>query len=118
MSQFPKMFGATRLPLQNRDRLSVNTTSTHIVVLVSGVFYSLDVLTSDGKICSEKDLAAQFEAMVNKTREETDPAAGLGIFTTGDRNDWAKIRAELEAIRKDFFSPLISFSSFQFYALL
>lgn len=35
--------------------------------------------------------------MIKQTRSEIDDTRGLGVFTTADRDDWAKIRAELES---------------------
>jgi len=108
MSQYPKMFGTTRIPLPSRDTLVTNTKSRHIAVLVNGDVYFVDVVTRDGLIRSERSLASVFNEMIKKTRDENDDTRGLGIFTTGDRNDWAKVRAELESNSTFLHCPLLN----------
>lgn len=48
MSQFSGLFGATRIPLPNKDKIIRDPTSKHILVQRNGNFYIFDVLDKDG----------------------------------------------------------------------
>lgn len=49
MSQFPGLFGATRIPQVGKDKIFRDPKSKHVVVQKNGNFYVFDVLDSDGK---------------------------------------------------------------------
>lgn len=48
MSQYQGLFGATRIPETDKDRIYRNEDSRHLVVLRNGNFYSVDVLDEAG----------------------------------------------------------------------
>lgn len=49
MSQFPGLFGATRIPQVGKDRIFRDPSSKHVLVQKNGHFYVFDVLDSDGQ---------------------------------------------------------------------
>lgn len=50
ISQFVGLFGATRIPLLNKDKIFRDLNSKHVLVQKGGNFYTFDVFDSDGKI--------------------------------------------------------------------
>lgn len=49
MSQFPGLFGATRIPETDKDRIYRSTTSRHILVVRNGYLYAVNVIDTDGR---------------------------------------------------------------------
>lgn len=49
MSQFSGLFNATRIPLQNKDKIFRNPKCNHVLVQRNGNFYIFDVLDNNGR---------------------------------------------------------------------
>ncbi|XP_047986179.1 carnitine O-palmitoyltransferase 2, mitochondrial [Leguminivora glycinivorella] len=94
MSQFPGLFGATRIPLENKDKIFRVTDSRHVLVQRRGHFYAFDVLDADGNILAPTEILAN----LNKIISDNTPAAEhpLGVLTCQNRDEWARQRAHLE----------------------
>ena len=50
MSQFSRLFGATRIPQPRRDELFCAESQRHVLVIANGRMFVFDVLDSDGKL--------------------------------------------------------------------
>lgn len=50
MSQFDGLFGATRIPQLDKDRIFRDPKSKHVVVQKNGHFYTFNVLDANGKM--------------------------------------------------------------------
>lgn len=96
MSQYQGLFGATRIPETDKDRIYRNEDSRHLVVLRNGNFYSVDVLDEAGNIESPETLLARFQHVLSDNRPPAENP--LGLLTTENRDTWAKIRYHLSEI--------------------
>lgn len=96
MSQYQGLFGATRIPETDKDRIYRNEDSRHLVVLRNGNFYSVDVLDEAGNIESPEILLARFQHVLSDNRPPAENP--LGMLTTENRDTWAKIRYHLSEI--------------------
>ncbi|XP_050086189.1 carnitine O-palmitoyltransferase 2, mitochondrial [Anopheles aquasalis] len=93
MSQYHGLFGATRIPELEKDRIYRNESSRHLLVLRNGNMYAVDVLDESGNIEQPATLMGRFERILNDGRA---PAANpLGLLTTENRDSWAKARTHL-----------------------
>ncbi|XP_063531273.1 carnitine O-palmitoyltransferase 2, mitochondrial [Cydia strobilella] len=94
MSQFPGLFGATRIPLETKDKIFRATDSRHVLVQRRGNFYAFDVLDADGNILTPTEILANLHKIIN----DSTPAAEhpLGVLTCQNRDEWARQRAHLE----------------------
>jgi carnitine O-acetyltransferase len=104
MWQTPRMIGSARVPALGRDRFHVAAErQSHVVVIApEGRYYALDVLAEDGRVASRASLGASLRAIAE--RSEQSAARGervvrhAGPMTAAqDRDEWATLRAELEA---------------------
>lgn len=50
MSQYHGLFGATRIPQKEKDKIYRNTDTRHLIVMRRGHFFSMDVLDEQGMI--------------------------------------------------------------------
>ncbi len=100
MSQYRKVFGASRIPQQGQDRLR-NMVSTagdpvinplHIVVIHKGRFYRCSVLSRERQRASRESLEKAIETILNDSRPPLPTEESLGLFTTWDRDSWARAR--------------------------
>lgn len=96
MSQYANLFNSTRIPEQGKDRISLDKSARHMVVMRGGHFYAFDILNQDGTIISPKKVAANLNFILqSKTSESESP---VGILTGAERNQWAEARAHLSKI--------------------
>ncbi len=97
MSQFRRLFATARIALEGAtDKIAVDETATHVVVICRSQFYYFDALWPDGKVAvSEKDLTRNFAAILDDAAE-LDPVAcamgAAGVLTAEDRDQWARCR--------------------------
>ncbi|XP_026752133.2 carnitine O-palmitoyltransferase 2, mitochondrial [Galleria mellonella] len=96
MSQFVGLFGATRLPQINKDKIYRDPSSKHVVVQKNGNFYIFDVFDTDGNILSPSELLGNLSKILNDNTPKADHP--LGILTSQNRDVWATQRAHLESI--------------------
>ncbi|KOB72249.1 Carnitine O-palmitoyltransferase 2, mitochondrial, partial [Operophtera brumata] len=94
MSQFPGLFGATRIPQVGKDTIFRDPNSKHVVVQKNCNFYIFDVLDSDGNLLSPSELLGNLSKIVNDSTPK--PEHPLGVLTCQNRDVWATQRAHLE----------------------
>jgi carnitine O-palmitoyltransferase 2 len=96
MSQFERLFGSTRIPQIDCDRLTTAHQSKHVILLRHGQFYRLQVLEQDGSIRDPLLLWSAIRQLL-----ERKPPTGFDSIcahSADDRDRWAADRAQLEAI--------------------
>ncbi|XP_019406606.1 PREDICTED: AP-2 complex subunit alpha-1-like isoform X2 [Crocodylus porosus] len=90
-AQYERMFGTTRIPGLEADRIQHVSDSKHIAVLHAGRFYRLRLYHS-GRLLRPRELQAQFQHILD---DPTPPVPGeehLASLTAGDREPWARAR--------------------------
>eukprot|EP01064_Diplonema_japonicum_P033384 TRINITY_DN6551_c3_g1_i2.p1 TRINITY_DN6551_c3_g1~~TRINITY_DN6551_c3_g1_i2.p1 ORF type:complete len:352 (+),score=82.28 TRINITY_DN6551_c3_g1_i2:47-1057(+) len=114
MSQMARVFGASRIPQLDRDKIVTYTKQgvtgaeahsltteytvtepTEVVVLVGSKFFSFPVLSDGGA-----DLASieEIEILLQHCKDRSDeigPGVPVELVTTLNRDDWAKIREKM-----------------------
>ena len=110
MRQYPKMFAATRLPRVGKDVLhkAPPGTSRHVVVLRGEAFWELPVFdASTGEPLTVEQIEMALQTICDAT-PSSGAASGslssaassppsLAVLTTCERDEWARLRARLEA---------------------
>ncbi|XP_028177897.1 carnitine O-palmitoyltransferase 2, mitochondrial [Ostrinia furnacalis] len=105
MSQFDGLFGATRIPQLEKDRIVRDPKSKHMVVQKNGHFYTFDVLDANGNLLSPGELLGNLHQILNDNTPQADHP--LGILTCQNRDLWAKQRTHIENIgNKDAFHKI------------
>ncbi|CAG4974127.1 unnamed protein product [Parnassius apollo] len=94
MSQFSGLFGATRIPLPNKDKIYRDPSSKHVLVQRNGNFYIFDVLDADGNLLSPTEILGLLSEILNENSQEA--KYPLGILTSQNRDEWANQRQHLE----------------------
>ncbi|KAH0541037.1 carnitine O-palmitoyltransferase 2, mitochondrial isoform X1 [Cotesia glomerata] len=112
MSQFPYLFGTTRIPLPTKDDLSHDLSSKHIIIMRKGHFYSMDIIDSSGKILPPLEIASCVNYILNDPRPPND--CPVGVLTTAHRDQWAKIRGHLLALGNEGVLHKIDSAAFVF----
>lgn len=102
MSQFNRLFSTARIPTKNGCYIAPpEEESRHIVVLAHSQFYHFDVFDDEGQIIlTEKEISANLRAIVKDAKET--PVSNIaqqavGVLTTENRQNWAKLREELQS---------------------
>ncbi|RVE42779.1 hypothetical protein evm_012563 [Chilo suppressalis] len=95
MSQFEGLFGATRIPNLDKDRILRDPTSKHIVVQKNGNFYTFDLFDVNGNLLSPGEILGNLTKIVNDATPFNDYP--VGVLTCQNRDTWAKQRDYLEA---------------------
>jgi carnitine O-acetyltransferase len=100
MHQYTKLFGITRIPKEGCDTLLTPypSESQHIIVMARNQIYKATVLSQPGgSPPSVGAIRDQLKAIVNAVQATSDGAlqAPVGLFTGGDRDEWAKTRNSL-----------------------
>lgn len=93
MSQYNGLFGATRIPELDKDRIYRNDKSRHLLVIRNGYLYSVNVLDQNGYIESPNVILGRLKFVLSE--EIAENAHPIGILTTSDRNNWANLRQRL-----------------------
>ncbi|KAI7902149.1 acyltransferase ChoActase/COT/CPT [Cokeromyces recurvatus] len=99
MSQFSRLFATARVPTSNGCYISPSHRSGHIVVLAQSQFYHFQVFDHHGELAlTEKEISANLRAIIKDAA--TTPAVSIaknamGVLTTENRLNWAKLREEL-----------------------
>lgn len=96
MSQYNGLFGATRIPETDKDRIYRNKNTKHIMILRNGNFYAVDVLDNAGYIESPSVILGRIQRVLNDNTPP--PEYKLGLLTAIDRNEWARLRYHLTEI--------------------
>ncbi|KAI8980801.1 acyltransferase ChoActase/COT/CPT [Pilobolus umbonatus] len=102
MSQFSRLFSTARVPTENGCYISPNNEmSRHIVVMSHSQFYHFEVFDeSNNFVLTEKEIAANLRAIMRDSAQtpvsEVSKNA-VGILTTENRRNWAKLRTQLKS---------------------
>lgn len=92
MSQYERLFGTSRIPEFEKDRLVQNPNSKHIMVMRRGNCYAVDVLDANGYIEPAKEILARLNAVVKIDETKVENKVPFGVLTADERNEWALIR--------------------------
>ena len=103
MEQHKYLFSSTRIPGDPQDTVRTPYTGAwpgpsrerHVVVLVRGHMFRMDVLGADGTAHTAGEIADALRALRGRVGETRGP--GIGHLTTKDRADWAASRQGLLA---------------------
>lgn len=90
MSQYPSLFGTTRIPETDKDRLVNNHSSKHITVQYKNHFYAFRVLSDLGDILPPEQILARLKFILEDPLPICD--FPVGVLTTLERNKWASLR--------------------------
>ncbi|GAA4860971.1 choline/carnitine O-acyltransferase [Pseudonocardia benzenivorans] len=99
MVQHRHLFSSTRIPGVDRDRARTPysdahpgpSRARHVVVLLRGNVFRLDVIGSDGRPRTRAEIAAGLRAV----QAAAGPGDGVGALTAMARADWARAREAL-----------------------
>jgi len=95
MSPFPYMFGTSRVATKDKDTLSLNPASGHVVVIHGGHFHKLKVIDpSSGKPYCGASLSASIDAIMNSPTPDT---PSIAVLSAQERDTWAKHRKTLSS---------------------
>lgn len=93
MSQYPNLFGSTRIPETDKDRIYRKPNTRHIVVQRNGNFYTFDVLDENGYILEPNVILGALKQIVDDKKQKN--SFPIGILTSLERDKWASIRYHL-----------------------
>ncbi|XP_051164325.1 carnitine O-palmitoyltransferase 2, mitochondrial-like isoform X2 [Leptopilina boulardi] len=110
MSQYANLFNSTRIPQLVKDRIYLDKSARHLVVMRGGNFYSFDVLNSDGTLVTPKKIAANLNFILQDKKEITKNP--IGILTGAERDQWAEAREHLSKIGNDDILKKIDSAAF------
>ncbi|MEA3423997.1 MAG: choline/carnitine O-acyltransferase [Bacillota bacterium] len=94
MSQYKTLFGTSRIPYLDKDYLFTDVHSKHIVFIIEGHYYSLDVLDDKGEVKDYLTILKSIEWMIGNFSGNTKDDS-IGNLTTSNRDTWAKARNHL-----------------------
>ncbi|KAI9480352.1 MAG: acyltransferase ChoActase/COT/CPT [Benjaminiella poitrasii] len=100
MSQFSRLFATARVPTREGCFISPADDARHIVIMAQSQFYHFEVFDEQGQIAlTEKEIAANLKAIIKDAA--TTPASliahnAMGVLTTENRLNWARLREELQ----------------------
>ncbi|KAI8328806.1 acyltransferase ChoActase/COT/CPT [Choanephora cucurbitarum] len=103
MSQFSRLFGTARVPTENGCYIAPNddVVGRHIVVMSHSQFYYFEVFDESGDfVLNEKEIAANLKAILRdaaQTPVQEIAKRSVGILTTENRRNWAKLRSQLKS---------------------
>ncbi|XP_057324058.1 carnitine O-palmitoyltransferase 2, mitochondrial [Microplitis mediator] len=112
MSQFPYLFGTTRIPKPTKDTLTHDLTSEHVIIMRKGHFYMMNIIDHRGKVCSPLDIASCLKYILNDERPPND--CPVGVLTAANRDHWAKVRGHLIALGNENVLHKIDSAAFVF----
>jgi carnitine O-acetyltransferase len=96
MSQFSRLFATARVPTKDGCYIEPSQESRHIVVMAKSQFYHFDVFDDQGHLAvTEKDIASNLRAIERDATQAAESA--VGVLTTENRLNWAKLRETLES---------------------
>lgn len=96
MSQYYNLFNTTRIPQVGMDRIEMNKSGKHIVVQYKGNFYVVDVLDNSNNVKPANEILGSIKSILDSSVSPSE--FPIGVLTTLDRNDWAKLRLQLVSL--------------------
>lgn len=110
MSQYRNLFSTSRIPFQGRDKLMKYTNSRHVLIISNGNYYTLPVISKDGKLYSRKQIYEQLASIkassFNSLNQQSE--LSIGTLTLEDRDIWASIRNKLSKTNESIFDAIDS----------
>ncbi|KAI9269130.1 acyltransferase ChoActase/COT/CPT [Phascolomyces articulosus] len=105
MNQLKKMFGASRIAANPRDKIVTSwpATAKHITVIYKDQIFSVPVFDAEGQVLSDKAMTSQLRRVVEQV-DKVQPELlqpPVGIMTTEHRDTWANVREQLESNPKN-----------------
>ncbi|XP_022101190.1 carnitine O-palmitoyltransferase 2, mitochondrial-like [Acanthaster planci] len=98
MSQFSRIFNASRIPRPHRDELFRDESQQHVLVISNGHMYVFDVLDISGSLVSAQDIRANLQYIVSHSTSLPPPKYPIGYLTTEHRDTWTQLREKLLAV--------------------
>eukprot|EP00095_Tigriopus_kingsejongensis_P010617 maker-scaffold795_size96016-snap-gene-0.24 protein:Tk10617 transcript:maker-scaffold795_size96016-snap-gene-0.24-mRNA-1 annotation:"carnitine o-acetyltransferase isoform x2" len=100
MEQYYQIFGTCRMPGPQKDLLSFNGNSKHIVVISDNNFYKVSVYDSQGVTLSQEQL---FGCLVHCSKDSRERGTGepVGVLSSDDRDSWYKAYDKLQSGNQD-----------------
>ncbi|EKX36283.1 hypothetical protein GUITHDRAFT_165783 [Guillardia theta CCMP2712] len=99
MWQYRRVFFTCRVPREGCDELFtfLPTRSAHIVILIKGQMYKMNVFHDDGIALTVQELQENIKAIIEDCKQlqphEQEPP--VGILTSEERDTWARLRLKL-----------------------
>ncbi|KAI7902900.1 acyltransferase ChoActase/COT/CPT [Cokeromyces recurvatus] len=103
MSQFDRLFGTARIPTHDSCYIATTTPhleSRHIIVMAHSQIYHFEVFDEGYLALTEKEIAASLKAILRDAVEtpiREVAKRAVGILTTENRRNWAKLRQNLQS---------------------
>ncbi|KAG0169405.1 hypothetical protein DFQ28_003955 [Apophysomyces sp. BC1034] len=101
MSQFGRLFATARVPTDEGCFIVPAEDARHIVVMAHSQCYHFEVFNEAGDVAlTEKEIAANLRAIVRdaaKTPVSDIAKKAVGVLTTENRRNWARLREELQS---------------------
>jgi hypothetical protein len=94
MHQFDRIFGANRSPGEVCDTLEVHAHSKHIMILVKGKVFTLEVLDSKGAVHNEEQIMQGFRKIYH-TALSSPNGDNVAALSLQDRTNWARDKQAL-----------------------
>ncbi|KAJ3073133.1 Carnitine O-acetyltransferase mitochondrial [Podochytrium sp. JEL0797] len=116
-SSFENMFSTSRIPQEAVDAVSEPVESKHIVVMIKNQMYKLEIVDSEGKMATLKELQRLLFA-IGASSLETEVQPNVGLLTSTNRNEWAENSTKLASLSPANASNLTTLSSSLFVLCL
>ena len=89
------------LPFPHFATKHIDAKPRHVLVLAHGSFFTLDVLSADGKPYSAGQIQASLQAIMDVAPAKVRQAELLGDLTTCNRDVWADARASIASVAEN-----------------
>lgn len=95
MSQYYRLFNSTRIPRQGKDELFTDQKGRHLLVMRNGNMYVFDIVDGDGNLVKPAEIQSHLKYVLSD--QTPAPAFPLGVLTSENRDEWARLRDKLVA---------------------
>mmetsp|Transcript_28933 Transcript_28933/g.66951 ORF Transcript_28933/g.66951 Transcript_28933/m.66951 type:complete len:748 (+) Transcript_28933:57-2300(+) len=96
MDQYSHLFGTTRIPGVGHDGVVSNPSSDHIVIIIKGQFYVVNLVHPNGRWLSLVETQSQVQEILDLEEDGSDHQQPLvGMLTSENRAEWARARQAL-----------------------
>ncbi|XP_068240394.1 carnitine O-palmitoyltransferase 2, mitochondrial isoform X4 [Palaemon carinicauda] len=110
MSQFGNLFNSTRIPMIGKDILKCDPTARHMLFMKNGNFYVFDIIDKDGNLLPPDHIHTCVSYVANDPTPA--PEHSIAIFSSENRDTWARCRDELIAAGNEEALNLIDTAAF------
>jgi carnitine O-acetyltransferase len=123
MSQYPKLFSATRIPGYSRDTFHhvPQKNARHVLVMAQGHYFTVDILDPQGQPMTATAIASQLKSVAEQASQLGYSFYSLGPLTGQDRTTWSwnyshlasldQNRAALDKIEESLFAVCLENTS-------